>query len=152
MLIRDATPALRRSLEAAGLAMHQLDPWEAWKVFKQWLRVEIEDGYDTVCMQFLPIDPEGDPIDEATLLFVRQFKERQDAEDTDELIGRIVLELRYPAAKLLAFPPVDVWGLDFPTLEEWASVVEGNACFQQAMAIRPLFSDVFYDEEPEEDQ
>ena len=148
MLIRDATPALRRTLEAAGLAMDQLDPWEAWKVFKQWLRVEIEDGYDTAAMQFLPIGPEGDPSDEATLLFVRQFTERPGAEDTDELIGRVVLELRYPAARLLALPPTDIWALDFPTLEQWASVVEGTACFQQAMALRPLFSDVFYDEEP----
>jgi hypothetical protein len=34
MLIRDATQALRVSLEASGQTPTRLDPWEAWRSFK----------------------------------------------------------------------------------------------------------------------
>jgi hypothetical protein len=56
------------------------------------------------------------------------------------------VELRYSAAYFQAFAPEELWTLDFPTLEEWASVVEGTACFQEAMARQPLFTEVYYDE------
>lgn len=146
MRIRDAAPTLRQSLEAAGYSMDQLEPWEAWKAFKEWLRLEIVDGLDTASVQFLPQDPDDDPGDEAVLAFVRQFTQRQDCGEADELIGRVVLELRYPAAKLSAHAPFETWSLDFPLLEEWVSVVEGIPGFQHAMSLTPLFTDVFYED------
>ncbi len=38
-----------------------------------------------------------------------------------------VLRRTLEAAKLLALPPTDIWAMDFPSLEQWAAVVEGTA-------------------------
>ena len=146
MRISDSCRTLQSSLQASGQALDCLDPWQAWKTFKGFLRVEIEDGHDAASLQFIPSDPDPDFSDEATLILVRQYTERAPTNGEDELIGRVVLELRYAAAHFASLPPFEAWTLDFPTLEEWASVVEGQACFQEAMARSPLFTEVYYDD------
>ena len=150
MLIRDSCRALQSSLHASGQTLDCLDPWQAWKTFKQFLRLEIEDGYDAASLQFLPADPDPDLSDEASLMLVRQYTERAPTDGEDELIGRVVLELRYAASYFSHLAPFDAWTLDFPTLAEWASVVEGQACFQEAMARSPLLTEVYYDEGAED--
>lgn len=150
MLIRDSCRALQSSLQVSGQTLDCLDPWQAWKTFKGFLRAEIEDGYDAASLQFLPADPDPDLTDEASLMLVRQYTERAPTDGEDELIGRVVLELRYAGKHFRSLPPFEAWTLDFPTLEEWASVVEGQACFQEAMGRTPLFTEVYYDEGPED--
>lgn len=151
MHIRDSCRTLQASLQASGQALDCLDPWQAWKTFKAFLRVEIEDGCDAASLQFLPVDPDPDLSDEATLMLVRQYSERAPKNGVDELIGRVVLELRYAGTHFASLSPFAAWTLDFPTLEEWASVVEGQACFQKAMARSPVFTEVYYDEGAEGD-
>jgi|GEM_PF-2009182 len=146
MLIRESCRALQKTLQESGQALDHLEPWEAWKTFKQFLRSEVHDGYDAASLQFVPLEPDGDPDDEASLLLVRQYTERDATTGEDDLIGRVVLELRYAAKHFLEFQPVEVWTLDFPTLDEWASVVEGMPCFQEGMAREPLFTEVYYDD------
>jgi hypothetical protein len=142
MYIHDSCYALRHDLEAGGDAIHRLDPWHAWRAFKRFLHAEMSDCYDAAALQFVPAE-EADP---PTLLLVRQYTARSDADGTDELLGRVVLELRYPSAPFSVFAPTEVWTLDFRTLEEWASVVEGQPCFQEAMARTPLDTDVYFDQ------
>jgi len=146
----EACRTLQTALQETGQALNRLEPWEAWRTFKRFLHQEVEDGYDAASFQFLPSDPDPELADEAGIFLVRQFTARAPGGE-DELIGRVVLELRYAAGHFQALPPVELWTLDFPTLEEWASVVEGQPCFQEAMARVPLFSEVYYDEGPEEE-
>jgi len=146
MLIRDSLPSLQERLQGSGQALNRLEPWEAWKVFKTFLHAEIEDGYDAACLQFAPGEAGEEPDDESAILLVRQFSARDADSGEDELLGRVVLELRYAARHFQGLPAAEVWTLDFPALEEWASVVEGLPCFQEAMARQPLFTEVYYDE------
>jgi hypothetical protein len=150
MRIRDAYPTIRDSLEATGQVLERLEPWEAWRTFKHFLHSEIEDGYDAASLQFDLFPDESLSAYEATLLLVRQFSERGAPEGDDELLGRVVLEFRYPAGPFHAFRRSEVWTLDFSTLEEWASVVEGMPYFQEAMAREPTATAVYYDEGAEE--
>jgi len=150
MLIRETAAALQASLREAGLALDHIDPWSGWKVFKQSLHRGVEDGFDVASFQFLPTDIDPDYADEAVVLFVRQFSERDRRDGTDRLIGRVVLELRYAAQHFHRLPAAAIWSLDFHSLEEWVSVVEGQPGFQEAMARAPLLSEVFYEEGSEE--
>ncbi|MFN8647954.1 MAG: hypothetical protein U0104_14380 [Gemmatimonadales bacterium] len=151
MRIAQAHSELVAALAGAALDPDALEPWPAWKVFKQYLHREVEDGYDAASLQFgrFPADEVG-AQEEAGLFLVRQFSERAGAEGEDALVGRVIIELTYDAWPFLAFPPVAVWTHDFRTLEEWASVVEGTAAFQEAMNRQPTGSVVYYDEGTEE--
>lgn len=151
MLISATCPALQASLTASGQALDRLEPWEAWRTFKAFLRVEVEGAYDSASLQFHPSDPDPDFGDEACLLLIRQFTERSPASGRDQSLGRVVMELRYASRHFLAFTATAVWTLDFPTLEEWASVVEGQACFQDAMARQPLYTEVYFEDADEDD-
>lgn len=150
MRIRESCAALRSSLAKAGIDLQGPEPWDTWKVFKQFLREPVIDGYETASYQFLTSDSQPDLNDEALVLFIRQFSERDETDGTDRLIGRVVLELRYGARNFHDLPPADIWSLDFPTLEEWASVVEGQPSFQEAMARSTFFCEVYYEEGSEE--
>lgn len=150
MLIREACRTLQQALQASGQALDRLDPWEAWRDFKAFLQREVEDARDVGSMQFLPLDPDDDEADEACLFLVRQFSERTPGTGADEPIGRVVLELRFAATHFQALQATDLWTLDFPTLEEWASVVEGQPAFQEAMARTPLFTEVYYEDGSDE--
>jgi hypothetical protein len=145
MRIQESCEALQQSLRETGQALDSLDPWPAWRTFKAFLRRELEGGYDAAALQFLPTDPDPDLSDEASLVLVRQCTARASGGE-DELVGRVVLEFRYAAQHFQHLPEVSVWTLDFPSLEEWASVVEGQPAFQEAMAREPLFSEVYYEE------
>jgi hypothetical protein len=68
MRIRDAYPCLRDTLDATGQDLERLEPWEAWRTFKQFLHSEIENGYDAVSVQFDIFPDESLSVHEATLL------------------------------------------------------------------------------------
>ena len=146
-----AYPELRRTLEAAGLNRTRLDPWEAWRVFKAFLHREVEGSHDAASVQWGVFPNDALSEDEASLLLVRQFSERVDADGEDELVGRIVVELCYAASLLQGLEPLEVWTHDFPSLEEWAAVVEGTPQFQECMARLPTSTDIYYEEGAESD-
>jgi hypothetical protein len=145
MLVGDAHPALRQALESSGQDLEHLDPWEAWRTFKRFLHREVEGCYDAASVQFDLFPDSTLGGEEATLLLVRQFTERLPPDDEDQLIGRVVIELRYEPDPFRALSWAEAWTLDFRTLEEWASVAEGLACFQEAMTRRPTATAVYYE-------
>ena len=136
----EARNSLRARLVANALDPELLDPWPTWRVFKQFLReVEVDGVYDAAAVIVEP-DETG-----TTLFLVRQFSIWEDGEDEDESedvpAGQIVVEFRYEACQL---PEHEVWTLDYPTLEEWASVVEGVPAFQTLINRAPGFTDVYF--------
>jgi hypothetical protein len=44
----------------ARLSPTALDPWEAWKVFKRFLEIPVEDVYDAASFQYSTSDVEGE--------------------------------------------------------------------------------------------
>ena len=131
----------RAELEDLGLDPDNLDPWSGWKAFKEFLKQEVRGAYDAAAVQI-------GPREEGTSLFlVRQFTEREDASSyaADVLVGRLIVELHYDLRQILER---EFWTLDYPSLEEWAAVIEGEEAFQSLVNREPLFTDVFYDTGP----
>jgi hypothetical protein len=146
-----AISELRQALTASGLNLSHLDPWEAWRGFKTFLHREVEGSHDAASVQWGVFSKDAINHEEATLLLVRQFTERAELDGEDELVGRIVVELCYSPEGFRTDEPLEVWTHDYPTLEEWASVVEGAPQFQACMAGVPTATDVYYDEDSEGD-
>ena len=144
MRLLDADLELLRRLEAAGLDPSALDPWEAWKVFKAYLRVPVaEDLYDSASFQCDRLDdlPEGSDF---SAYFVRQFSRWEARRDTG--IRRVVIEFSYGPLSNQPTDATEVWTHVFPTLEEFASVVEAQPQFQTVINSRPRRTDVYDDE------
>jgi len=143
MLPTQAEPELVRLLSAAGLSTSALDPWEAWKVFKVYLKTEVSGVYDAAAFQAGPFE-DDDGGESYYAHFVRQFSAWEG--DTDAPVRRVVIELRYPLASIQPAAGTEAWTHDFPTLEEFATVVEGLAPFQAAMNAAPASTDVYGEE------
>lgn len=139
MTVTTAEAELSAALERAGLDPAALDPWQAWKGFKAFLRRELEGGYDAAGVQIAK--DESDPT-RCSLSFIRQLSAR-DVGGYDAPFWSLVVEFHYHSSAFLPLDEVDVWTLDYPTLEEFASVVEGMPAFQAAVAATPIFSEVF---------
>lgn len=125
------------------LSVDALDPWEAWKVFKAYLKAEVEGVYDAAAFQCGPVDDDGGGR-AFCVSFVRQFSVWE--EDTDVGVRRVVLELRYPLGAIRPELEGEVWTHDFPTLEEFCSVVEAMPQLQAAMSNAPDHTDVYGEE------
>ena len=132
----------RAQLSDLRLDPDHLDPWAGWRAFKDFLKQEVEGPYDAASVQ---VQPEHD--DATSMFFVRQFSQREgrSREGADVLLGRLIVELRYDLRRL---PEQEVWTLDYPTLEEWAAVVESEPWFQVLVSREPTFTDVYYDAGP----
>lgn len=143
MLIDNAEAELLRRLRAARLDPEALDPWEAWKVFKSFLAVPLlEDAYDAASFQCGMDTAVEDP--EAFAIFARQFSRRHGK--TDELVGRVVVELRYDPLQVPWKGSTELWSHDFPTLGEFTAVVEGLSEFQGVVNLQPRDSEVYSDD------
>jgi hypothetical protein len=144
MLPAQAEPELVTRLTAAGLAPESLDPWEAWKVFKRYLHAEVDGVYDAAAFQCGRFPDDGSDTESFYATFVRQFSRWEGGRD--EPVRRVVLELRYGVGDIRPDLAREVWTHDFPTLEEFASVVEGLPQFQSAMSVRPKHTAVYGEE------
>ena len=131
MQLTDAEEQLLDRLEEAGLNPLALDPWEAWNAFKAYLRIEVDDDlYDAASFQ----------SDGYRAYFVRQFSQWHGQRDAG--LVRIVIEFTYyPSGPHLA--AAEIWSHDFPTLSEFASVVEGSPQFQTLMSTGPRQTQVY---------
>lgn len=138
-----AETELLRAFEQAGLSPETLDPWEAWKVFKSFLHRELKGGYDSAGFQIAKHTADGS---ESSMYFVRQLSER-DEDGDDQPFWSIMVEFRYNRPSFEPVAEVDVWALDYRSLEEFASVVEGMPAFQAAIAGRPRYTEVSSGEE-----
>jgi hypothetical protein len=139
---RETRQRFRAQLKDLHLDPDHLDPWSGWRAFKEFLKQEVPDAYDAAAVQVRPLD------DGTSMFFVRQFTHREDAssEAADVLVGRLIVEFHYDSRHL---PEEELWTLDYPTLEEWAAVVEGERSFQALVNQEPIFSDVYYDAGPD---
>jgi hypothetical protein len=131
----------RAQLAELRLDPDRLDPWAGWRAFKEFLRQEVDGPYDAASVQVRPENAS------TTMFFVRQFSHREGRSSAaaDVLLGRLIVELQYQSMSL---PEQEVWTLDYATLEEWASVVEGEPWFQVLINREPTFTDVYYDAGP----
>jgi hypothetical protein len=143
MLPTQAEPELVKALHQASLRPEALDPWEAWKVFKAYLRTEVEGVYDAAAVQCGRFEDDGGG-ESFYALMVRQFSQWEGR--TDAPIRRVVLELRYDVGQIQPAVAGEVWTNDFPSLEEFGSVVEGLPQFQAAMSARPKHTEVYGEE------
>ena len=144
MLPTQAERELVNRLTAAGLSPHALDPWGAWKVFKQYLHAEVQGVYDAASFQCGRFPDEGGEGESFYATFVRQFSHLEGKEEAP--VRRVVLEFRYDLDQIRPSLPAEVWTHDFPTLEEFASVVEGLPQFQTAMSVTPAHTEVYGEE------
>jgi hypothetical protein len=128
----------RAQLDMLRLDPDHLDPWSGWRAFKEFLKQEVEGSYDAASVQVRPED------DATSMFFMRQFTRREDgsSDAADVLLGRLIVELQYDSRQLAE---QEVWTLDYPGLEEWAAVVEGERWFQALINQEPTFTDVYYD-------
>jgi hypothetical protein len=148
MRLIDATAELRRALEQAGLSVTRLDPWEAWKVFKAFCHREVEEVYDCPCIQFALGDYDPEHPDRVHVLFVRQFSTWEVAssgEWEDASLGKVVIDLAFSDRALVHHEEFELWSMDFRSLEEFSSVVEGNPVFQAATGHEPVATDVYFE-------
>jgi len=123
-----------------------LDPWLAWKAFKEYLAVPVtEDVYDAASFQCWIDRYQSE--EELRAVLVRQFSRRSGTVDT--IAGRVVLEFRYPLSVVTGMKEVDVWTHDYPTLTDFAVVVEGLEEFQRLMNVTPTATDVYGEFESE---
>jgi hypothetical protein len=136
---------LRRQLVSARLDPDRLQPWPAWKVFKDFARREVGDVYDVVSFQFSVSDTESG-AEAPTMFWVRQFTERHPDSEEDELLGSLIVEFQYGPLDLRSQDDAEIWSLDFPDLDQWASVVEGLPQFQDALNGQPTLTSVYYEE------
>ena len=144
MLPTQAEQELVTRLTTAGLSPEALDPWEAWKVFKKYLHSEVQDVYDAAsfqCGSFPDDQGEGESF---YATFVRQFSRLEGKEEAP--IRRVVMEFRYGLDQVRPGEPAEVWTHDFPTLEEFASVVESLPQFQAAISTAPELTEVYGEE------
>src|SRR2546427_10702801 len=94
MLPSEAEPELLNRFTAAGLAPGALDPWEAWKVFKQYLHSEVHGVYDAASFQCGQFPDDGGEGESFYATFARQFSKWEGKEDAPIRRGGVGLRLR----------------------------------------------------------
>jgi hypothetical protein len=139
---------LRRQLVSARLDPDILDPWPAWKIFREFLHREVEDTHDAVSFQYNASDNDEAESDSEppTMFWVRQFTERDAVTGEDELVGSLIVEFQYDPDTMPPHDDAEVWSLDYPDLEQWSSVVEGLPQFQDAINREPAATRVHFEE------
>jgi hypothetical protein len=142
MDLNAASQDLDRRLRAAGLDPDRLEPWPAWKVFKAYAREVTSADADVMYVQLGLRDPTDELLH---VTFVRHF-ELVDDEGELHPVREVVCDLGYDPATDLAGGELELCSGDFPTLEAFIATVEGEPCFQAAMAREPVGSLVSFSE------
>lgn len=147
-----AVVELRRRLIAAGLAPDRVDPWEAWKVFKSFLRVPVETFVDDAMVQF-GVYLDDDRLWRAHLYLVRQLSapRLEPAADTGEPVSHIVLEIAFqpsppPAEDEAWGGEYEMWSMDFDSLDDFVAEVESELSFQRLLGTPVDWSAVYAEE------
>jgi len=155
---RQALPALREALVAQRLDPERLDPWLAWKTFKQFLR-SVEWNDSEIAFVGLGIEHQDDHYWHLT--FVREFehlgqtiprapllrKEHLEREPPEpKALWDVVCDLRYPLTGPFAKSRAEFSSGHYSTVEAFLGAVEADPVFQAAMAAEPVGS-ALYEEE-----
>jgi hypothetical protein len=155
---RQALPVLRQALVAQRLDPERLDPWLAWKTFKQFLRSAEWNDSEFVFVG-LGIEHQDDQYWHLTL--VREFEhlgrtipqpsllrkehlQRKPREPT--ALWDVVCDLRYPLAGPFAKGRSEYSSGHYPTIEAFVGAVEADSLFQAAMAAAPVGSTLYEEE------
>jgi len=133
---------LLRLLQQARLSPPALDPWEAWKVFKRFLEIPVDDVYDAASFQYSISEVEGETSTFGT--FTRQFSTFE--RGVDEGIRQVVVDFEYSPEEMRNTVPVEVWTHDYPSLADFSSVVEAQPQFQDMCNCTPRRTDVWSEE------
>ncbi len=143
---------LRGMFRAQGLAPESLEPWEAWKIFKAYLRVPVDGPADDALVQYGRYDDaDGAPRSHLYLL-VREFSmpELSEAEspfeEGGEPLTHVVCDLIYESGALAPRVPVEFWTQDTQSLTAFIDAVEADQGFQRLMNARSLRSSVYVEE------
>jgi len=143
MRISAAETELRRQLEAAALNPDHLDPWEAWKVFKQFLGTPAAIEDEGASVQF---SREQSPEGQSSIYqnWIRQFAAVEDGEDTP--VRYVTIEFEYRSQDLPFEKDVELWSYDFPDIAAFAAHVEALDLFQHALSAEPVGTDIICEE------
>jgi hypothetical protein len=141
--LRDASRTLDAMLAEAGLTGEALEPWEAWKVFKAYARVPVDDVTDDVTVQY-GVERAGDGESLVVLYFSREFSEPGD--DGAEPICHVGCELFFEVGALGTAPDSEFWTQDFPTFRQFVDAVESATGFQALMNAVPFATSVYRQE------
>ena len=144
MKLREATTTFEQVLAAAGLTEEALDPWRAWKAFKTFARVPVEDVVDDVTVQY-GLERAEDGQQHVALLLSREFSERN-AEEGADPVCHLGCELLYAADALAHAPEGEYWTQDYASFQQFVDQVESAEGFQLLMNAMPLASSLFREE------
>ncbi|HKP15751.1 MAG TPA: hypothetical protein VJT85_06790 [Gemmatimonadaceae bacterium] len=143
MKLREAQATLDQLLATAGLTDESLEPWHAWKVFKKFARMPVEDVVDDVTVQYGPQQAD-DGGRQVALYISREFSEPH--LDGAELVCHVGCEFLFSADALAEAPEGEYWTQDYPSLERFIDAVESAEGFQLLMNANPLASSRFREE------
>jgi len=125
------------------MASTALSPWEAWKVFKAFLRVPAASPDEGASVQgIIEQDPDGQTT--AFLTMMRQFTTGEAEEDAP--FRWVGLELAFAPNDVMGLDGLELWSYDFPDLAAFMAAVETHPGFQSALNARPLESDLLAQE------
>jgi hypothetical protein len=149
---------LRRALLERRLDPEHLDPWEAWKTFKDFVRA-VECATSEVIFVGLGIEHQDDQFWHLT--FVRELEhvdpslppgpflreEHFDREPPEpEPLWDVVCDLSYARAAKFTAVIKEYASADYDSLEQLFAAVEGDLTFQAAMDTQPVASTVYEEE------
>ena len=139
MRMLEAEERLSAMLAAAGLAEERLDLWEAWKIFKAFLKEPVDaDGEGSALEVTFEDTPEGEEL--VYLTVFRQFTEIDDEMSIPvEFAG---IEFVFAQADLPLEREFEIWSYDFPTHADFIAQIEGSETFQRATTHRALETSV----------
>lgn len=150
--------AFRRALAERRLDPEHLDPWEAWKAFKVFVR-SVEWADSEVIFVGLGIEHPDDQFWHLT--FVRELERVRSAlppapllreEDFEreppepEPLWDIVCDFSYPRSAKFSTTRSEYASVDYSTLQEFVAAVEADSTFQAAVATEPVSSTVYEEE------
>jgi len=135
----DTESRLTALVESAGLDPGHLDPWEGWKLFKAFARETVVADDESVTVQATRLKS-SDGLDLVFVSMLRQFTAAEDHAQTP--VWYVGLELAYESEELSLAADAELWSYDFADLTAFTSEVELQAWFQQALAVRPVETEI----------
>ena len=137
--LADAEETLGAMLAEAGMDPDVLDPWEAWKVFKRFLRVPMAAQAEKASFQ-CGIDRSDEPEPRFYMEIFRQFDEP--AGKSTLPVGAVGLEFNFDPDTFPVAEEREIWG-EAGRLDVFIAAVEASPEFQAAMNARPVATGVW---------
>jgi len=135
MKVREALPTLKQMMAEVGLDSTQLEPQQAWEVFKRFAARPVECASDGLLFQCGVYDFTGKPMFHFD--FVRQFtiEKRGDCDHIEQLH----IEFLFEPTQQVRDMRFNKWSFDFQSLDEFFRFIEAHQEFRATIesAVRP---------------